>query len=224
MKGNDLFSRAFHAAAGDYVYLLEREYPQKSLIKVVGDRYGLNRRQRHVLYRGFASTADSLRRRARLEDSVTGRTVHLDAYNVLITIMNHLLGNPLFICSDAILRDVGENRGRIRDGARFHRAMKLLCSWLEEHNPAEVRAVFDSPVSHSAEHAVMMDGMMRNIHMAGSTELAHSADHVIKKSPGGVIATSDSVIIDATDLPVIDIPRLVLESSFNTSFPDLSSP
>lgn len=222
MNNNDLFSRELFEAAVDYVGLLERGYPGKPLLQLVGDRYNLNRRQRHILYRGFSTRNESRQRRARLVENVTGKKVFLDAYNVIFTVMNHLLGNPLFLSSDGILRDVGDNRGRIRDHVRFQRALELVCNWLTVQAPAAVFAVFDSPVSHSAEHAMAMEAYMRERGLGGAAELARSADHVIKRCDGDVIATSDSVIINTTALPVVDIPRLVLESAFLSAFPDLA--
>ncbi|HDP94037.1 MAG TPA: DUF434 domain-containing protein [Candidatus Aminicenantes bacterium] len=222
MHDGKLFSSMLDAAAHDYVFFLERGYSGKPLLQLVGDRYNLNRRQRHILFRAYATRHDSRRRRARLVEKISGKKVCLDAYNVFFTVMNHLLGNPLFLSTDGILRDVGENRGRIRDNERFQRAMDLVCDWLTAQHPQAVLVVFDSPVSHSADHAVAMDTHMRERGLTGVTELARSADHVIKQCEGDVIATSDSVIIDVTNLPVIDIPRLVLESAFHVEFPDLS--
>ncbi|MBN1195980.1 MAG: DUF434 domain-containing protein [Candidatus Aminicenantes bacterium] len=222
MNGSDLFSRELLEAAEDYVGFLERGYPGKPLLQLVGNRYNLNRRQRHILFRGISTRNASERRRARLIEKVCGKKVLLDAYNVLFTVMNHLLGNPLFLSSDGILRDVGDTRGRIHDHERFQRAMELVCDWLTAQFPQAVVAVFDSPVSHSAEHAMAMKAYMQERNLGGDADLARSADHVIKQCDGDVIATSDSIIIDATDLPVVDIPRLVLESAFHPGFQDLS--
>lgn len=222
MSDRKLFTAQLDSAARDYVFFLERGYSGKPLLQLVGDRHNLTRRQRHILFRGFSTSRDSERRRTRLVEKIRQKKLYLDAYNVIFTVMNHLLGNPLFISSDGILRDVGENRGRIRDSVRFHRAMNLICDWLADQAPAAVFAVFDSPVSHSADHAVALETCMRERDLAGEAELARSADHVIKQCDGEMIATSDSVIIDATDLPVVDIPRLVLESAFHPCFPDLS--
>ena len=221
MPGKDEFSPVFFSAAADYVYFLERGYADKPLLKLIGDRFGLSRRQRHILFRGFSTGRDSLRRRSRLLKSIKGLQVHLDAYNVILTVMNHFLGNPLFICTDGLLRDVGENHGHIRDSRRFQRAMEQVCSWLAAQEPEAVLAVFDSPVSHSADHAGRFKACMDAHGLSGDTDLARSADYVLKRRSEGIIATSDSVIIDATATPIVDIPRGCLESTFNTSFPDL---
>jgi hypothetical protein len=219
---DDLFSARFVSASRDYVNFLERGYAEKPLLKLVGDHHGLTRRQRHILFRGFSTIQDSLRRRSRLSQTITGSDIVMDGYNIILTVLNHLLGNPVFICSDGILRDVGENHGQIRDKGRFYRAMELIISWLAVQAPASVLGVFDSPVSHSAEHALALQTRLRQHGIRGEIELARSADYVIKHCRTGAIATSDSVIIDATTLPVVDIPRLTLESAFSTNFPDLS--
>ena len=224
MVETDIFSLKLFEAGKDYIHLLNREYPRKPLLKVIGDRYRLDRRQRHILFRGFCPEREAVLRHDRIVNTVTDQHIHLDAYNVILTVLNHLLGNPVFVATDGILRDVGENYGQIRETEPFDRAISLICGWIALQKPSGITAVFDSPVSHSADHAVRMDSLMRELHLGGSTELAHSADHVIKKSAGGINATSDSVIIDATDRPIVDIPRLCLEATFHTTFPDLAKP
>ena len=42
-----------HEAAKDLRYLLNRGYRKPTALKLVGDRYGLNRRERLILFRGI---------------------------------------------------------------------------------------------------------------------------------------------------------------------------
>jgi len=47
-------SDGFFQAVCDYRYLLGHGYPQKSILKLVGDRYALPSHERVMLYRGLA--------------------------------------------------------------------------------------------------------------------------------------------------------------------------
>jgi hypothetical protein len=49
-----------------------------------------------------------------------------------------------------------------------------------------------------------------------------SPDHLIREAEEGVIASSDSTIIDKSALPVFDLPKYVLENSFSPHILNLS--
>jgi hypothetical protein len=52
-KYGSLMSDAFINACHDYYYLLNRHFPERGVLKLVGDRYRLDGDQRTVLYRGY---------------------------------------------------------------------------------------------------------------------------------------------------------------------------
>ena len=43
----------FKQAVIDYLYLLEKLYPHKAILKIIGDRYRLSKTQRSILFRGI---------------------------------------------------------------------------------------------------------------------------------------------------------------------------
>ena len=92
-------------AANEYLWLLSRGYPQKSSLKMVGDKFGLTRDMRQVLYRGISAEEKAKARRQRIGSVSPGEVVLIDTYNVLFTVNNYLLGSPLFISNDGLLRD-----------------------------------------------------------------------------------------------------------------------
>jgi len=146
---------AITEAARDYRWLLDRGYPDNGSITLVGDRYRLNRHERHMLYRGVSSAAAAARRAARLVTvsaasastaphtspatfpaTATQRygaaqlnpasVLGIDGHNVLLTVANYLHGIPTFECDDGLIRDIGGVHGRVRDEAVMHRAIRLL--------------------------------------------------------------------------------------------------
>ena len=46
----------------------------------------------------------------------------------------------------------------------------------------------------------------------------NSPDHILEKATEGILASSDSTIIDRSELPVFDLPKAVLEFHFEPEF------
>src|SRR4030043_1200489 len=85
-------------AAGDFRYLLNRRYPRKAALELVGNRYGLTFDERHLLHRGVFPISDSeSRRKKRISiEVVRNKDLAIDGHNILITIEAGLSGRLLF--------------------------------------------------------------------------------------------------------------------------------
>src|SRR4051812_23098234 len=88
---------ALRAAVGDVAWLLSRDYAIKSALKLVGDRYRLNERQRLAVMRCTCSEESLARRRGHevAVELLAGRVVWVDGYNLLTTIEAALGGGVL---------------------------------------------------------------------------------------------------------------------------------
>lgn len=215
----------FTQAAKDYLYLLEHKYSQKSILKLVGDRYALNAVERSVLYRGISSEAESLRRTAKLtaSDRLKGSELHIDGYNVLITIGSYLNGNFVFISTDRLLRDASEIHGKAFRNELFNKAILLIFSYLQINTPKSINFYFDKPVSHSGALCERINILLDHYGMTGSATTLSSPDHFLKTIDTGLIATSDSSIIDRCKTQIIDLPKVVLQFHYKKRFPDISN-
>src|SRR3990170_2009631 len=89
-------------AAEDFRHLLNRGYPRKVTLELVGNRYGLTFDQRHLLHRGVFSDSDSRSRRKRQISvrDLRDQDLAVDGHNVLITIEAGLSGRPLILAHD----------------------------------------------------------------------------------------------------------------------------
>jgi hypothetical protein len=219
----------FPEAKADYLLLMNRGYPQKSSVKMVGDRWELPGIERSLLQRGIAPAATAYLRRMRLIQSempgldLSGKPLlGIDGYNVLFTMLHHYRGECLFSANDGLLRDTGAAFGRIVDTTLFNRVMSEFASYLSallsglfdtvdriSAGPAVI-VYLDSPVSYSGSHAAQLRSLCSERYV--SVETVKSADYPLKKKCFSVIATSDSAIIDATEAKILDIPRHMLES------------
>jgi hypothetical protein len=217
-----LFADNFIQACHDYFYLINRRFPERGVLKLVGDRYKLTGDQRTILYRGISSQEKSATRRSMLVSSIQGQTLVIDGYNVLFTMVNYRLGRIMFICTDGILRDAGSLHGRLRDEITFSACVDLMLNYLLQMHLVGVDIYLDSPVSHSEKHArSIREGMQaRNLH--GECTVIKSADWALKQYDHGILATSDTAIIEKALKPVYDLPRKILESNYHTVFFELS--
>jgi len=214
-EGYPLTAR-FRAAIADFRYLLERNYSHTSALRVVGDRYQLDSPQRSMLYRGISPRETARLRRARMVESAAGAKVAVDCYNVLYTVTNYLYGRPLFICDDGFLRDSGELHEDKPES--LDRAVALLFRVMRSEPPAALAFYLDSPVSRSGELALELRRRLAEARIAGTAEAVRSPDHLLKEHREGLIATSDSSVIDRAQVGVVDLARKVIEGSFEARF------
>lgn len=207
-------------AAGEYLWLLSNGYPQKASLKLVGDKFMLSRDMRQVLYRGISARKEAERRREMTGTIREGERVLVDTYNVLFTVNNYLLGRPVFISNDGLLRDAGEMRGRIISKPVFSRSVELLLEVLGETKGAEFLLYLDEPVSFSGRLAGELSEKMSHTGIKGNAVTVPSPDHMLRHERSDAICTSDTAIIDHYNGKVVDLPRYLLDKYFQ---PDLFS-
>lgn len=215
----------FQPAAWDYLYLLDRSYPQKALIKLIGDRYRLSGTERSMLYRGICASGLAHERRSKLATTgmIRNNPVAIDTYNVLITIGSYLNGNAVFISNDHFVRDASEIHGKAIRATLLQRSVNLLFDFFLAHKPSGIHFFLDSSVSNSGMLAQKLNEILNQNQLHGTADTHRSPDHLLKATTKGLIATSDSTIIEKTGLKVIDLPQQVLCSCFEPDFFDLSS-
>jgi len=213
------FSDDLYRASKDYLWMLSQGYPQKGSLKLVGDKYLLTRNMRQVLYRGISAESQAAARRKKIGVVRPGDVVLVDTYNVLFTINNYLLGKPLFISNDGLLRDAGEMRGRILNKPVFSRAIGLLLDVLKEWDGVSYVLYLDEPVSFSGRLSIELSKDMVQMDIDGEAFAVQSPDYMLIHEHSNAICTSDSAIIDHYSGRVVDIPRYLLDRFFQPDFP-----
>jgi hypothetical protein len=210
-----MLNELFRNACKDYAYLINRNYPEPGTLKLVGDRYRLTRDQRTVLYRGISSAEKSALRKAKLVKDIGNKTLAIDGYNVLFSLLNYRLGRFTFISTDDVLRDAGSLHGRLKDEEMFMDCIKILAKHLSAMHPLQVEVFLDSPVSHSERHAELITDIFQQYSLVTHCRVIRSADYGLKHLPFDVLATSDSVIIENAEAGVVDLPRIILEKQYH---------
>jgi hypothetical protein len=225
LKNKNLLTTAFKNAITDYYYLLNKNYPEKETLKLVGDRFRLTGVQRTVLFRGITSKEKALKRKAKLIalENSKGKILYIDGYNILFTIMNYLLGKVIFIGNDGILRDSGGTYAKIESETTFYQSANLLLDFIPGSTFQEMTIYLDSPVSNSSSHLIQLEKQVQQKKIKGKIHLTQSVDHRLKQINDAVIATSDSRIIDHTPGKIIDLARRALETTYEIAILDLGS-
>jgi hypothetical protein len=206
-------------AAREYCWLLSRKYPQGPSLKLVGDKFMLSRDMRQVLYRGIGPEEKAASRKQRIGPVPPEGRVLVDTYNVLFTINNYLLGRPLFISNDGLLRDAGEMRGRVVNKAAFNRSVKLLLDGLKEWKGCTFVLYLDEPVSHSGELSSRLNRELSGTGIRGEALTVRSPDQMLIQEKSDAICTSDTAIIDQYPGQVIDLPNHLLKKHYQAQFP-----
>jgi hypothetical protein len=215
-------TKKFLLSLDDYRYLREKGYPEKAALKLIGDKHRLSRIERNTLFRGVIPEHVAAQRRTKLisPNELRGRSLGIDWYNVLITVESFLRGSPLFVCDDNVVRDSSATHGSYRRSSVTDRAIKAITDALGLLAPSRFDAFLDSPIAFSGRMAEEIRDRMARLSIPFTVTLEHTADYPLK-SYDGIVASSDSVILDCA-AGIFDLPRFVVQIGFRITPPSLA--
>ncbi len=184
-------------AADDFRYLLNRGYPRKPSLELVGNRYRLTFDERHLLHRGVFPDADSERRQKRkiTTQKIQNKDLAIDGHNVLITIEAGLSGRPLVLGDDGFIRDISGLSGNYRKSEKTEEALLLIFNALKRVKPRHTLFLFDAPISRSGELAREIRSRLKKEGIRGDGRAMKVPEKVLIGF-SGVVATTDTAIID----------------------------
>ena len=213
----------FLKALSDFRFLKNKKYPDRAALKLVGDRYRLTAAARNCLFRGVVSKKVSACRIAKLlkPEQLCSRPLGIDWFNVLITLESYLKGHPVFIADDGVLRDSSGVHGSYRPSGLTPRATTEILKTIICLLPESISIYVDSPISFSGETALSLRQELERLTTVPFTVAVIPSADFLLKSFRGVVATSDSILIDQNE-SIFDLPRYTLKKSFNFQAPDLN--
>lgn len=187
------------SAVLDLSWLRSRGYSGSAAQDLVGNRYRLTRRQRNAVARSSCSDAERahrlhVRQRPR---AIKGRELHLDAFNVLITVEAMLGGAYLFVGRDSAYRDVDPVHGTYRVVHQTEPALQRLAETLQALNPARVTWHLDQSVSNVGRVKDRL-GDVSSLSESPWRLVAHDDVDATLCDVSTPVATSDSAILDAS--------------------------
>ncbi|GIW94444.1 MAG: hypothetical protein KatS3mg110_2485 [Pirellulaceae bacterium] len=185
-------------AVADLSWLLTRGYSDNASLKLVGDRYRLDQRQRIAVHRCSCSDqalADRLARECPA-GQIRGAELVLDGFNVLTTIEAALAGGILLWGRDRCLRDLAGMHGTYRKVHETIPALQAIGRSLHEHlGAAKLRWCLDRPVSNSLRLATLMRQVAAEHHWPWEVEVLDAVDPLLRES-SQIVCTSDAGILD----------------------------
>jgi hypothetical protein len=188
---------ALRAAARDLSWLLAREYAIPSALKLVGDRHGLEARQRLAVARCACPPKlkrQRLRRR-RQPQQLAGQPLWIDGFNVLTSVEAALSQGVLIRGLDGCLRDMASMHGSYRQVEETQSAIQLLGRILAQSQIRPCRWFLDQPVSNSGRlRAMLLDAAARQ-GWEWEVELVPNPDPILAAAEC-CVATSDSQILN----------------------------
>ncbi len=209
-------SRDLQKAAEDFRYLLNREYPRKGALELIGNRYGLTFDERHLLHRGVFADADSESRRRKIIsiNAIRNKNLAIDGHNVLITVEAGLSERPLILADDGFVRDISGLSGSFAKTAVTEKALQVIVTFLKKWNPRNVLFLFDAPISKSGILAQELRAFLKKEGLPGDA-LAVKVPEKTLIGFQGVVATSDTAIIDRSER-VIDLAGHIIRTQIGS--------
>ncbi len=178
-------------------FLLGRNYPASSVIKLIGDRYQLTQRQRIALVRSTCSPQSLVLRQAKCLpiSSIAEGAVYIDGFNLIITLEVALSKGIILKGQDGCIRDLAGLRGNYRLIPETDEAIKVLGEILETLKAKEVHFYLDAPLSNSGRLKVKLLENSKDWSSKVKAEVVNNPDQLLSQKER--IVTSDAIVLDA---------------------------
>lgn len=184
-------------ATQDLSWLWTRGYADDSSIKLVGDRYGLTKRQRTAVARCACSDRQLLYRRNHQVDisELACSELWIDGYNVITSIEAALANGVILHARDGCYRDMASMHGSYRKVEETIPAIELLGRTMEGWNLTCCRWFLDRPVSNSGMLKQLLLGLADDNGWSWQVELTGDPDPILKDADH-IVASADSQVLD----------------------------
>lgn len=185
------------AAVHDLSWLLTRGYAPTSSLKIVGDRFRLNERQRRAVLRSACSDQQRADRAARLVPVTQWAGAHfeIDGFNLLTTIEAALSGGVLLRGRDGCVRDLASMHGSYRTVEETRPALQHIGGCLAQARVATCHWWLDQPVSNSGRLRRIVEEVAAAGGWSWTARLSPNPDAVLIATQH-IVATADSLILD----------------------------
>ncbi|WP_406242362.1 DUF434 domain-containing protein [Tissierella carlieri] len=195
-------------------WLLDRNYKLSSILEFVGGHYQLSARQRIALKRATSTELQYKKRKSTmlpLEIAKNG-CMHIDGFNLIITLEVALSGSPLIFGNDGVIRDLAGLRGTYKPIDKTDIALQLIGNKLNQLEVPEVIFFLDAPVSNSGILKSKITNLEDTWKIPLKVELVSNPDSILSKMER--VVTSDSIILDECK-SWFNLSRKIIEENIN---------
>ena len=188
------------SATRDLSWLFSRGYAEPSSLKLVGDRYALDARQRLAVARCACGDEQLICRKQHQIQSadLRGRSLWIDGYNVLTSLEAALADGVILLARDGCFRDMASMHGSYRKVAETAPAIELFGRLLQQWEVADCRWLLDQPVSNSGRLKTLLTQLAAEQGWPWEVELVPDPDPILMNCDQ-IIASADSQIINRAD-------------------------
>jgi hypothetical protein len=192
--------KRLRAAVDDYSWLLERGYPEKGTLKLVGDRHRLQQRQRMAVHRsGCApSVVEAIQAKVLTDKELAGQDIWIDGLNLLIIVESMLSGGVVLIGKDGALRDLASVHGTYRQVMETPQAVQLIGQCLGTLQSGPCHWFLDRPVSNSGRLKKLLEDFAERNQWDWTITLVNNPDKVLVKSDK-VVISSDNMVLQGVE-------------------------
>ncbi|MGC9020669.1 MAG: DUF5616 domain-containing protein [Candidatus Methanodesulfokora sp.] len=183
-------------------------FSQQQSLRLVAEKFSLRKEEILLLKRVIRWPDESLRNALKKIPPFLagGRSISVDGFNVLITVEEILLGNPVYLSTDGFIRDARAAYSSYRPGAMTEEAIREIIRELIGIGAGYVEIIFDSPHPGSGMLSSTVRDIMAEMGVEWSCRAEKDADSVVAR--GEISASSDISVIEKAKA-VLDIPELV---------------
>jgi len=189
--------RKIRAAVSELSWLLTREYHITGALKLVGDKFALNDRQRLAVSRvacSDRSKSSRLTSRVGIESLRGGRGI-IDGFNLIITIEAALSGGVLIRGRDDCIRDLSGVHSSYRSVNETEDAIILIGEVLDQAGVESVACILDQPISNSGRLAQRIRVLAADRNWDWTVGLAFNPDAQLIRSDR-IVISSDGPVLD----------------------------
>lgn len=187
----------FTAAIDDLSYLLSRGYAINSSLQIVGNRYKLNKRQRHAISRVSSSEQEIVARQKKVCEAadLENQVIEIDGFNILILLESALSSAYIFKGRDGTYRDISSIHGSYKRVRKTEEAIVLIGNFLKEQKVKSIHWYLDQPVSNSGRLKTRLYEISIEHQFNWEVSLVFDPDKVLAKSEH-IVVSSDGWILD----------------------------
>jgi len=175
-------------------WFLDRGYPIKNVVTFIGDHYLLSNRQRLALMRSTSTTASLAERKNKEVTTCENQTIHIDGFNLIITLEVALSSGTLIKCMDGTVRDLAGLRGTYRLIDKTDVAISLIGKRLQALCVAEAIFYLDAPVSNSGRLKERIFQIICDYGYKVRVDVVNNPDALLKSKAN--VVTSDAIILN----------------------------
>lgn len=203
--GPDALS-VLQTATAEVGWLRDRGYASKAAGTLVGDHHQLTLRQRRAVMRCACGpiAAENRAKSQRPPSEIRGQRLHIDGFNVLLTIDTAIAAGLLLLGQDGCIRDMASLNGRFPKSELTTQVLLAISEALEPLEPSLVIWYFDRPVPFSGQIAAEVG----QVDPSWQVQLVDDPDPILK-DVDGLVATADGAILEASQW--VNLARYIAE-------------